>query len=73
MDGEANVVLAHKFFDARQCRWRGIARHNHANACALGIFEFGADVVVIVLRKVNRSDRVKLDARGGIVGQSLCF
>src|SRR5882757_6342056 len=68
---KANVVLLHELFDAWEGLRSRVAGHNDGDAGALAIFELAANVVVLVLRKVNGSRSVQLDARSSVVRKRL--
>ena len=48
-----------------------IAGDDDVDAGALGVFELGADVGLVVLGEVDGAGGVELDAGGGVVGQGL--
>ena len=73
MDGDANVILLHKFFDARECRRGRVTRDDDLDARALAVFKLGADIVVFVFLKVDGPGGVQMNTRCGVVGQSFCF
>ena len=62
VDGEAYVVLLHKLLDARKSTGRWVSSDNHRDTRALAILEFTADVVIFILREIDRSRRVQLNA-----------
>ena len=69
VDGDADVVLLHEFFEARKSFGCGITGNDHVDTGALGVFEFGAHVVVVIFGEVNGAGGVKGDASGSIVGE----
>src|SRR6266446_4379722 len=73
VDGETDVVLLHELLDPRQSLRRGVAGDDDGNTCPLAIFELAADVRVFILREIDGSGSVKLDARRGIVRQRSCL
>src|SRR5216684_4461484 len=73
VDGETDVVLLYELLDPRQSLRCGGARNDDDNTCSLAIFELAADVRVFILREIDGSGSVKLDARRGIVRQRSCL
>jgi hypothetical protein len=73
VDGDADVIFLDEFFDAREGRGSGIAGDDGFNAGALAVFEFGADVVIIVFLEIDGSGCVKVDAVGFVIGYGLGF
>ena len=71
VDGDLDVVFLHKLFHARQRCRRRIAGNNHLDASAFAVFKLCADVIVIVLLKVDGADSVQVNAVGLVVGYSL--
>ena len=54
VDGDADVVFLHEFFDERKGLRRGIAGDNDRDAGALAVFELAADVGIVGLCEINR-------------------
>src|SRR5215475_8603932 len=69
VNGNADVVFLYEFFYPGQCRGRRIASDDDVNSSAFAIFEFLADVVVLVLLKVNCSRGMQLDSCCGVIGE----
>src|ERR1700722_3907881 len=66
-DGDTDVVFLYELFYSRQSFWSGIAGDDHANSCALAIFELGADVRIFIFGKIDGSGSVEFYSRRGIV------
>src|ERR1700733_15889901 len=71
VDREPYVVFLHKFLDTRQGGRVRISSDNHRDSRSLGIFELTADVVILVLGKVNRPHGMQLNTGGVIVVERL--
>ena len=71
VDCESYVVLFHEFLNARKRGWGRVSSDDHRYARSLGIFELTANVIILVLGKVNRSDGMQLNAGGVIVVERL--
>src|SRR6266566_2283130 len=64
---ETDIVLFYELLDSRQSLWRWVASDNDGNACSLAVFEFAANVRIVILLKINRSGSVGFHARRGVV------
>src|SRR5438552_16577664 len=73
MDRHADVVLLYELLDSRQCLRCRVARDNNGNTRPLAVFELAADIRIFILREIDGSGSVKLDARRGIVRQRGCL
>ena len=73
VDGDADVVLLHEFFETRKGFGCGIARDDDVDASTLRVFEFGAHVGVVVFGEGNGAGGVKGDAGGSVVGEGGLF
>jgi len=73
VDRDTNIVFLNELLDPRQKFWRRVAGDNDADACSLAAFELASDVRIFILRKIDGSGSVKLDARGGVVREGRCF
>ncbi len=71
VDREPYVVLLHKLFDTRKRGRFWVSSDNHRDTRSLGIFELTADVVILILGKVNRSHGMELNTGGMIVVERL--
>ena len=61
MDCHADVILAHKFVDARKRLQRRVTRDDHIDAGPLAVFELTSNVSVFILRKINSPGGMKMD------------
>src|SRR5258708_430656 len=73
VDGEADVVFADEFFNSRQSFRRRVSGNDDGNPRALAVFEFAADVRVVIFVEIDGSGGVGFDACGGVVGQGVGF
>ena len=71
MNGQADVILLHEFFDAWKRLRSRVSGDNHGNSSALAVFKLAANILIFVLRKIDRSRSVKLDARRVVVRNRL--
>ena len=69
VDGESDVVFAHKLFDARESCWGGVTGDYDGNPCPLAVLEFVANVGVFIFIEINCSGSMEFYACSGVVRQ----
>ena len=69
VDGDADVVFLDEFFDARKRLRSGVAGDDDGEAGTLGVFEFGAEVGVVIFVEGDGAGGVELNFGAGVVGE----
>src|SRR6266436_3624984 len=73
VDRDADVVFLYEILDSRQSLRCRVARDNNADSRSLAVFELTSDIRIFILREIDGSGSVQLDARCGIVRERGCF